>query len=81
MSSIELWSAVLGWSALINLGVLLYWWLFFVFGHDFVQRLHGRWFALSTERFDAIHYAGMAAYKLANLLFFITPWLALRIAL
>lgn len=33
-----------------------------------MYRLQGRWFRLSVETFDAIHYAGMAAYKLAILL-------------
>lgn len=51
---------LLGWCAVMNLGLLLWWFLFFALVHDLVYRLHGKWFKLSVERFDAIHYAGMA---------------------
>jgi len=45
----------------------------FVFAHDWMSRLHGRWFRLSPERFDSIHYAGMAVYKIGILLFNVAP--------
>lgn len=77
--SLALLQAVLGWSAVLNLAVLLWWFALFALARDRVHRLHGRWFQLSRERFDALHYAGMAFYKLAILLFNVAPWLALRI--
>ena len=55
---------VLLWCAAINYGVLLCWFLFFVFAHDWMLRLHGRWFRMPAEQFDAIHYAAMAIYKI-----------------
>ena len=67
------------WCVLINYGVLLLWFLVFVFAHDWMLRLHSRWFRLSPERFDGIHYAGMAVYKIGILLFNLVPWLALWI--
>lgn len=67
------------WCALINYGVLLLWFLVFVFAHDWMLRLHGRWFQLSRERFDGIHYAGMAFYKIGILLFILVPYVALWI--
>jgi hypothetical protein len=42
-------------------------------------RLHSRWFHLPKERFDSIHYAFMAAYKLGILLLNLTPYIALRL--
>ena len=49
------------------------------FDHDYSSRLgdHTRWFRLSVETFDAIHYAGMAAWKIGALLLFAVPWIAL----
>ncbi|MEQ8205278.1 MAG: hypothetical protein RIA65_03810 [Woeseia sp.] len=76
---IETLRAVLGWTALINMAVMLVWFLFFVFAHDFMHRLHGRWFDIPRQQFDSIHYAGMALFKFGNILFFIAPYLALRI--
>jgi len=45
---------------------------------DFVYAMHKAFFALSRERFDAIHYAGMAFVKSSLLLLFLFPWLAIR---
>jgi hypothetical protein len=61
----------------IAYAVLLLWFVVFVFAHDALYRLHGRWFRLSIETFDAVHYAGMAVFKLGVLLLFAVPWLAL----
>lgn len=68
------------WCTVINYGLLLWWFLFFRFAHDWMHRFHGRWFRLSAGQFDAIHYAGMAAYKIGIFLFNLVPYVALRIA-
>jgi hypothetical protein len=39
--------------------------------------LHSKWFRLSVEAFDAIHYASMAAYKVGVLLLNLVPYAAL----
>jgi hypothetical protein len=70
---------ILGWCALINMGLLAWWLLFIMLAHDWTWRLHSRWFSLTRERFDAIHYQGMAFYKVAIFLFNVVPWLALHI--
>lgn len=72
---------VLGWSTLIHLGILLWWFAWFVLARDTLYRLHGRWFRLGEAQFDAIHCGGMGLYKLAILLFNLVPYLALRITL
>ena len=77
--TIEVVRGVLAWSAVINLGLLLWWFLFFSLAHDWTYRLHGKWFKLTTEQFDALHYGGMAVFKLGILLFNLVPYLALRI--
>ena len=77
--TIEITRDFLGWCSIINMGLLLWWFMFFTLVHDLVYRIHGRWFKLSVERFDAIHYAGMAFFKVGIILFNIVPYLALRI--
>ncbi len=67
------------WSAVINYGILVIWFLVFVFAHDWLQRLHGRWFHMRNETFDAVHYGGMALYKIGILLLNLTPFLVLCI--
>lgn len=78
--SIELLRDTLLWCTLINWGLLIVWFAGLVLAHDWIYRLHTRWFDLSVERFDAIHYAGMAYYKLAVILFNLVPWIALHLA-
>jgi hypothetical protein len=72
---------VLAWCAVINIGLLLWWFLMFALAHDFIYRLHGKWFKLTVERFDAIQYAGMAFFKIGIFLLNIVPYLALRIVI
>ena len=64
-------------STLINYAVLIVWFLAFVLARGWMRNLHGRWFKLPDATFDAIHYGGMAAYKIGILLFNLTPLLAL----
>jgi hypothetical protein len=77
--SMEMIRAALGWCTLINWGLLLWWWLFIAFAHDWVYRMHGKWFRITPEQFSAIHYAGMAYFKMAVFMFNLVPYLALRI--
>ena len=65
------------WCTVMDYGVLLVWFVVFVFAHDAMQRIHGRWFHLSREQFDALHYGGMAVYKVGILLFNLVPLAAL----
>jgi hypothetical protein len=71
---------VLLWCVGINYALLFIWFGVFVFAHDWLHGMHGRWFKLSGETFDAIHYAGLAAYKIGILLFFLVPLVALLVA-
>ncbi len=70
---------VLGWSALINYGVLIVWFLFFILAHNWMYRYHTKFFTLSIEKFDATHYASMAFFKLLVIVFNLVPYIALRI--
>jgi hypothetical protein len=68
------------WCAILNYTVLIGWFLAFTFAHSWLYRLHARWFRLSENQFDVIHYSGMAAYKIAALSLNVVPYIALRIA-
>jgi hypothetical protein len=39
-----------------NYAVLIIWSVVFILGHDWMCRLHSRWFKLSVDTFDALHY-------------------------
>jgi Family of unknown function (DUF6868) len=79
--SIDALRKTLLWCAVINYGILLVWFLFFIFAHDWIYLLHSRWFhPLSVEQFDMLHYAGMSIYKLGILLLNVAPYIALHTA-
>ncbi len=65
------------WCTLINYAVLIVWFLAFANARELLHRLHGRWFRIPADSFDAVHYGGMAAYKIGILLFNLAPLLAL----
>jgi hypothetical protein len=67
------------WCAAINYSLLLVWFAFFTLAHDWMLRLHCRWLRLSPDHFDALHYAGMAVYKIGIVLFNLAPLIALHI--
>jgi hypothetical protein len=67
------------WCTVINYGVLLVWFLFFMLAHDWMYRFHGKWFSFTLERFDAMHYATMAAFKLGIILLNLVPLVAVCI--
>jgi hypothetical protein len=77
--TIEVTRAFLLWCTVIDYGVLVVWFLAFVFGHDWMMRLHGRWFRLSRDQFDALHYAGMSMFKIGIILFNLVPFVVLSI--
>ncbi|UCD55505.1 MAG: hypothetical protein JSV93_01530 [Candidatus Omnitrophota bacterium] len=77
--TIETIRAVLGWCFIINMGLLLWWFFAIAVLHDWVYKIHGKWFKLSVETFDAIHYAGIAFFKIVIFVFNIVPYFALCI--
>jgi hypothetical protein len=71
--------ATLAWCLVFNLGLLIAWWLLFALAHDWVYQVHGKWFNLTKDRFNTIHYAGMALFKIGILLLNLVPYLSLHI--
>ena len=78
--TVDILRDVLAWCSVINIGLLLFWLVWLTLAHDFVYRVHSKFLKISMERFDEIHYAGMAFFKICIFLFNIVPYLALRIA-
>ena len=77
--TVEVIRSALAWCTLINWGLLLVWFLFFMLGHDWMYRTHSKWYQLSVEQFDKLHYGAMALFKIGIILFNLVPYLALRI--
>ena len=65
------------YSLAFNYGILLIWFGAFSLARGWMYRLHSRWFNLSAQTFDALHYAGMAVYKIGIIMLNIAPLVAL----
>ena len=77
--TVEALRDMLAWCTVIDYIILLIWFFFIVFAHDWLYRIHSKWYKISREKFDEIHYAGMALFKIGILLFNLAPYLALRL--
>lgn len=67
-------------STLINYAIVTVWFLVFIYAHESLYQLHTRWFRLSPQDFDKIHYSAMAIYKVGLLLMNLVPLIALIIS-
>jgi hypothetical protein len=77
--NLELIRTVLGWCTLFDIVILFVWWGAMCGFGGMIHRLHGRFFKLTREQFDAIHYALMGVFKMGALLLHMIPWLVLHI--
>jgi hypothetical protein len=77
--TVDTLQGVLGWAALLNLGLLLLWFGMFMVAHDWVYKVHNSWFKMSQEDFDTTHYKLMGFYELSIFVVLLGPYLALRI--
>ena len=75
--NLDFWCRFLLSAVLINYIILMIWFLAIIFARDWIKQVHGKWFNLSDATFDAIHYGGMAVYKVGILLFNLVPLIAL----
>ncbi len=51
--TLEVIRAALGWCAIINMGLLLWWFLFLTFAGDWVFRMHSRFFKVNRDQFNS----------------------------
>lgn len=71
---------ILLWCLGLNYAILFIWFGVFVFAHDWLYRMHTRWYKLSVETFDAANYIGIAIYKIGVMLLNLVPLIALWLA-
>ena len=65
------------WCLIINAGILIFWYIFYLAARDTMYRIHSRWFKLTEEKFASIHYRLMAQYKIAVIILNLVPLIAL----
>jgi hypothetical protein len=61
--------------------VFLLIWFFMCLSCDWVYEIHSKWFALSIDEFAVVHYCGLMFAKICIFLFFLFPYIALKLML
>jgi hypothetical protein len=77
----EIMASILLRCFLLSFALLLFWFILYMTAADWIYCLHTRWFDIGRSAFDAIHYCGMALVKISAILFFLFPYLAIKLVL
>ncbi|GLQ05927.1 DUF6868 family protein [Sneathiella chinensis] len=79
MTPLETVTALLGWSALINIGLLLVATLCLMFMRGWIVPLHSRMFGANEEQLALVYVQYLGTYKIAILMLNLVPYIALKI--
>jgi hypothetical protein len=79
MMTTEVLTAVLGWSAVINLVILVFSSLTVIVMRGPITRTHSRMFGLDEKDLGRAYFQYLGEYKIAVIVLNIAPYLALRI--
>jgi hypothetical protein len=60
---------------------LLLWFVVYLFAGDVIYGVGGKLFGLAPHEVDMINYCGMGVVKIAVVLFFLVPYVAIRLVL
>lgn len=78
---LETLAMVLIRSFFVGVVFLILWFLLFLVGADWMYRVHPKWFDITKHDFHLINYYGMAFVKISIFLFFLFPYLSIRLIL
>ena len=67
---------------IMNFVLILLWFCFFLIGDSrWGYEIHSKIFDITSHEFILINYCGMAFVKLCNIIFFLFPYVAIRLVL
>ncbi len=70
---------LLAYCTAINIVLLLCWFLAFILLHEWMYKMHSKFFKFSKETFDALHYTGLMIFKIFIVAFNLVPYIVLNI--
>ena len=68
-------------SFLFGVGLMFLWSSFSVLLPDWTYEMNTKWFGIGRHEFDLINYCGIGFVKMCILLFFLFPYLSIRLVL
>ena len=71
--------SILGWSAVVNFMLLLFFGVIVVIGKGFIYGIWNTFFDISSDTYDIIVISFIGFWKIAVLVFFLIPYIAMGI--
>lgn len=65
----------------LTYALLFLWFVFYLFGGDWVYNLQLKWFTVNRHEYDLLCYYSMAFIKTCAFLFFLFPYIAIKMML
>ena len=79
MNSLNSVTAFFGWTTAINFALLAVSTIMVVAMRGFIARMHGRMFGLESADLSRAYFQYIAQYKIAIIVFSLTPYIALEL--
>jgi len=81
-NSLEVTAKILIRCFILNFALILFWFFFYLMGSgQWGYELHSKIFDITRHEFTLINYCGIAFAKLCNFIFFLFPYVAIRLVL
>ena len=61
--------------------LLLLWFVLYLLAADWAYSIHSRWFEIDRHNFDLMNYYGMGILKIAGFMFFLFPFVSIKLIL
>ena len=78
--SLDRLASILGICFLLTLGLGAVWFVGYLVAGDLAYRIHSSWFPIAEHEFFLMNYIGLAILKMIAFIFFLVPYLAIKIA-
>jgi hypothetical protein len=79
MITLSTLTELLGWASILNVGMLVLATIMLVLMRPFVTSIHRKMFDISESDLSIAYFKYLASYKTFSFVFFIAPYLALKI--
>ncbi len=70
---------LLGWASVINIAYLLLATIVIVFMNRTISSIHSKFFRVSGKELDSKYFEFLSIYKIMTLVFFVAPYIALKV--
>ena len=79
MTDIQTITTFLGWCAVINIGLLIFYTVWLMAFMDFTKSFHSKILGIDPGKLDVIYFQYLGNFKLAVIILNIVPYIALKI--